>query len=117
MSYAGGQDWNEDGGVRKMSGRRAGCCDPGSPTATDDPGLVSMRGKGCSRSHSAGFPRKRANVQACTGNEPDGTRGEGARAPRDSGDFHFVHPCRVNLFEKPCPRLWTILGSEGRTIE
>ena len=18
-----------------------------------------------------------------------------------------VHPCRVNLFEKPCPRLWT----------
>src|SRR3954462_15520040 len=27
-------------------------------------------------------------------------------------DFYngqLVHPCRVNLFEKPCPRLWTTL--------
>ena len=24
---------------------------------------------------------------------------------RTSGNI--VHPCRVNLFEKPCPRLWT----------
>ena len=28
-----------------MSGRGAGCCDPGSPTATDDPGLVLNEGE------------------------------------------------------------------------
>ena len=31
------------------------------------------QGKGCNRSHSAGFPRKRAN---CTGKEPGGTCGK-----------------------------------------
>ena len=35
-----------------------------------------------------------------SGNESGGTRGEGAGAPRDPGDFHFVHPCRVKSFRK-----------------
>ena len=47
---------------RKMSGHRAGCCDPGSLVPTDDPGLVLNKVKVVAVSHSAGFPRKRANV-------------------------------------------------------
>ena len=45
MHDDGGMNWDEDGGVRKMSGCGAGCCDPGSPTATDDPGLVLNEGE------------------------------------------------------------------------
>ena len=30
---------------------------------------------------------------------------------------NIVHPCRVNLFEKPCPRLWTNLGIAVEIIE
>ena len=28
-----------------------------------------------------------------------------------------VHPCRVNLFEKPCPRLWTTQEHRDLIIE
>ena len=45
MRDDGGVNWDEDGGVRKMSGRGAGCRDPGSPTATDDPGESLTREK------------------------------------------------------------------------
>ena len=65
------------------------------------------QGRSRHRSHPAGFPWKRAN---CTGNGPDGTRGEGAGAPRDSGDFHFVHPCRVKSFRKAVSAVMDELG-------
>ena len=45
MRDDGGMNWDEDGGVRKMSGCGAGCCDPGSLTATDDPGKSLTREK------------------------------------------------------------------------
>ena len=48
MRDDGGMNWDEDGGVRKMSGCGAGCCDPGSPTATDDPGKSLTREKSTS---------------------------------------------------------------------
>ena len=28
-----------------------------------------------------------------------------------------VHPCRINLFEKPCPRLWTTQEHRDLIIE
>jgi hypothetical protein len=34
---------------------------------------------------------------------------------RTSGNI--VHPCRVNLFEKPCPRLWTTQEHRDLIIE
>ena len=49
--------WDEDCGVRKISGRGAGCCDPGSPTATDDPG------KSLTREKSTPFPPSRLSKE------------------------------------------------------
>ena len=48
---------DEDGVVRKISGRGAGCCDPGSPTATDDPG------KSLTREKSTPFPPSRLSKE------------------------------------------------------
>jgi hypothetical protein len=60
----GGQDWDEDVVFRKMSGHGTGdwrshqtCSVP-----TDDPWIVLSKVKVVAVSHSAGFPRKRANV-------------------------------------------------------
>ena len=44
MRDDGGMNWDENGGVRKMSGRGAGCGDLG-PAATDDPGKSLTREK------------------------------------------------------------------------
>ena len=57
MRDDGGMNWDEDGGVRKMSGCGAGCCDPGSPTATDDPG------KSLTRENSTPFPPSRLSKE------------------------------------------------------
>ena len=86
-----------------MSGHGTGCWRHGCPVLTDDPGLVFNKVKVVTVPTQPAFPGRELSV----GNESGGTRGEGAGALRDSGDFHFVHPCRVNLFEKPCPRLRT----------
>ena len=56
---------------RKMCGRRAGCCDPGSPTATDDPGLVPSKVKVVTVPTQPAFPGRELSV----GNGPDGTHG------------------------------------------
>ena len=60
----GGVNWDEDGCVRKMSGHgTAGWRSyHNCPVLTDDPGLVLNKVKVVAVSHSAGFPRKRANV-------------------------------------------------------
>ena len=47
---------------RKMSGHETGCWRHGCLVLTDDPGLVLNKVKVVAVSHSAGFPRKRANV-------------------------------------------------------
>ena len=72
MRDDGGMNWDEDGGVRKMSGRGAGCCDPGSPTATDDPGLVLNKVKVVTVPTQPAFPGRELSV----GNEPGGTEGK-----------------------------------------
>ena len=54
---------NEDGGVRKISGRGAGCCDPGSPTATDDPGLVSSKVKVVTVPTQPAFPGRELMIR------------------------------------------------------
>ena len=41
---------------RKMSGRREGCCDPGSPIPTDDPGLVLNKVKVVTAPAQPAFP-------------------------------------------------------------
>ena len=55
-----------------MSGCGAGCCDPGSPTATDDPG------KSLTREKSTPLPPSRLSKaeSSCAGTGPDGTRGK-----------------------------------------
>ena len=45
MRDDGGMNWDEDGGVRKMSGRGAGVAGTGCPAATDDPGKSLTREK------------------------------------------------------------------------
>ena len=97
---------DEAGCVRKMSGRGAGVGGTGSPAATDDPGESLTREK------STPFPPSRLSPEEslCAGNGPDGTRGEGAGAPRDSGDFHFVHPCRDKSFRKAVSAVMDDLG-------
>ena len=43
MRDDGGMNWDEDGGVRKMSGRGAGVEGTGCPIVTDDPGRSLTR--------------------------------------------------------------------------
>ena len=45
MRDDGGMNRDEEGGVRKMSGRGAGAEGTGSPAATDDPGKSFTREK------------------------------------------------------------------------
>ena len=45
MRDDGGMNWDEDCGVRKISGRGAGVAGTGSPAATDDPGKSLTREK------------------------------------------------------------------------
>ena len=47
-----------------------------------------------------------------SGNESGGTRGEGTGAPRDSGDFYFVHPCRDKSFRKAVSTVTDDLGMD-----
>ena len=55
-----------------MSGRGAGCCDPGSPTATDDHGLVPSKVKVVTVPTQPAFPGRELRV----GNGPGGTEGK-----------------------------------------
>ena len=48
-----------------------------------------------------------------SGNESGGTRGEGTGAPRDSRDFHFVHPCRDKSFRKAVSTVMDDLGMDA----
>ena len=86
---------------RKMSGHGAGCwiC---CSVLTDDPGLVLNEGEVDTAPTQPAFQGRELIVQVM------------GRTVRVA---NIVHPCRVNLFEKPCPRLWTNLGSEGKIIE
>ena len=113
MRGDGGLNWDEDGCVRKMSGRRAGCCDPGSPTATDDPGLVSSEGEVDTAPTQPAFP----------GREQLRRRWAGRYAwirswgPSGFGDFHIVHPCRDKSFRKAVSAVMDNLVTDSGTIE
>ena len=61
-----------------------------------------MQGKGCNRSHSAGFPRKRANVHA---------RSRAVRVGK------VVHPCRVKSFRKAVSAVMDDLVTYSEIIE
>src|SRR5664279_2137648 len=64
-----------------------------------------MRGKGRNCSHYAGFPRKRENNLA---------RIRAVRVVKDCILIGYIvfsvlyTPAGLNLFEKSCPRLWTL---------
>ena len=99
---------DETGCVRKMSGHGAvswSCCS----VLADDPG------KSLTREKSTPFPPSRLSPEEslCAGNGPDGTRGEGTGALRDSGDFYFVHPCRVKSFRKAVSAVMDDLGKDA----
>ena len=68
----------------------------------DDPSIVSCF-VSFNRARPAGFPRKRAN---CIGKGSVGTDG-----------YKQYTPTGFNLFEKPCPRLWTNRGKIGKIID
>ena len=60
MREDGGQDWDEDVVFRTVAaGQGVGGTEP-VLAHTDDPWVSLMRVKSRNRSHSAGFPRKRA---------------------------------------------------------
>src|SRR5664279_2666457 len=60
------------------------------------------QGKGCNRSHSAGIPRKSANVQA---------RSRAVRVGK------VVHPCRVKSLRKVVSTVMDKLVTDSETIE
>ena len=99
---------------RKLSGRRAGCGDPGCPTATDDPGLVLSKVKVVAVSHSAGFPRKRAislamSLAVCVDKELGG--------PSGTWRLSNCTPCRDKSFRKAVSAVMDNLGTDGKIIE
>ena len=65
---------------RKMSGRGAGCVDPGSPAATDDHGLVLYKVKVVTVPTPPAFPGRELMISA---------RSRTVRV------VNIVHPCRV----------------------
>ena len=59
-----------------------------------------MQGKGLTAPTLPAFPGRELNMRA-----------------RRYRWLKIVHPAGFNLFEKPCPRLWTNLGMEDQLIK
>ena len=83
------------------AGQGVGGTEPVLPH-TDDLWVSLMRGRSRNRSHSAGFPRKRAIVQAM---------GRTVRV------VNIVHPCRVKSFRKAVSAVMDDLVPDFETIE
>ena len=88
------------------AGQGAGGTEPVLPH-TDDPWVSLMRVKSRHRSHPAGSPRKRANVQVM---------GRAVRVVKELeplgtlGTSNFVHPCRDKSFRKAVSAVMDELG-------